>query len=378
MESKDISMKAKLKSVMDSDIASITATGKPVQLDRELKEYFKTETLSHELISSKLGEGAALTWEDNRQLAQRVNGATEGMEGLPQSAIMDRLNRLVPQGGEPDFIRRQAVSEAASKQATKIINDRLADPAAAADKQPEVAALLEKIHADPTDMQAAKDLTVARMKAQEYLGIPDRMRTPITLNEARQIANPLLDKANANPALAAKTIVDSVKAITGGDADLAHRALSTVLQVKDVSKEQAESTASALAAANRPVAQGDAPAQPKKLTGFDPTQPYTGSDGIPSYYPPPPGPSDNYADNPDVGNPFVPGAKMLPAEHIKMLRQNPGLSSEFDTTHGRGAAQWVFDNQPQANSTQGFDESGMAGAGADPYASPDTPDNGFE
>lgn len=372
-EAKDTSMRTKLKSVLASDIASIQATGKPVALDRELAAYFGTDRLNHELVSQRLGEGVALSWEEDRQTAQRVNGAVAGMESAPLSVIQQNLDLVAPTPGAPDFVRQQKVYDMASKMASGILKTRFADPAAAADQLPEVKALLDKVHANPADVEAARALTEARMKAQEYLEVPDGARTPITRSEAAQIAAPLLDRANPNPELAATTIVQSVRAITGGNADMARRALSTVLEAKEISKDQATDIAQSLERAGRPPADPAPDPAAAKRNAPVPRMDYdlsmafggvsVGSQAAPEGVSPD---SNPYGAAAMAGEfPFIPGQQALPAEHIKMLRQNKGLSSEFDTTYGKGASQWVFENQPGGVGTP------EPQPGTDPYAPPE-------
>lgn len=353
----DKSMNAKLKSLVQNDIASIQATGKPVTLDENSAKYFGTAILNHELISQRLGEGVAIDWEDGRQTAMRVHSATANMTQMPVEAIQSTLDGLAPQGGEPDFMRRQKVYDTALKAAQGIIADRMADPAAAADQMPDVKAALQKAQVNPADTAAARELVTARMKAQVYLGIPDTARSPITNQEAERIAAPLLDRANPNPALTTQAIIRGVRAVTGGDADLAHRALSKVLQIKGVSKEQAQDAASALEIAGRPVAQPQAvdPAKKDPTRGVfdlfaDPPRPVAkGSaiDFLSTFGSAGPGARSRQPSKaaPDTSM-FEPGKTFLPAEHIKMLKADPLLGSAFDETYGLGASDWVFNQKP--------------------------------
>jgi hypothetical protein len=337
-EGKDVLMKAKLKSVLESDVLSIQNTGKNVKLSPELAAYFKSDDLTLAVVERHLGQGAAITWEDDRQLARRVYGATGDMKTLPIDAMWDRVDALAPTGGEQDYKRQKDIYDKVHKVAAKHHEDRLSDPAAAADAFPEVKALLDRLKANPEDLEAGKQLAQARMDAQKVLGIPDGMRTPITVREARAIAAPLLNVAEPNAAAATRTVLAGIETMAGGDRELMERALGTVLRVKGFEKDKEQALTDAFIKAGQPA---PPPVVPAKDTPADDDYKKKWGDWRPARMtnerPVPPGD----ANAPLTGGPETlkndDGAQLrgfVPSAHIKGLRNGSITDEDFNITYG--------------------------------------------
>lgn len=375
---KDTSMKRKLDSVINSDVASVSQTGKPVKLSQELAQYYGTDQLSPELVEKALGQGKAVDWLDRRDDAQRLFAATDGMDNEPAEGIANRLDTLMPKGGEQDYAARMKTFENATRLADQIFRSRMSDPAAAADRLPEVRAALDKARAAPNDTQAAQELTDARMKGQEFLGIPESQRAPITQQEAAQIAIPLIDRANPNQPKAQEMAIRGLSQIVGNDPALLQKALGVVLAQKGIKDQQAQELAAQMQAFVSPAApQPTNKAQQKTFyEGFgfgtntvqlSPTGDFYKDESALS-------PSDPRFSS--ERKQFMPGKEMMSPDHVKTLRDNPGLKSEFDDTYGEGASKWVFDqaktlNQHSADPAQA---TGFSDPGTDPYQ-PSAPDD---
>lgn len=360
------SMTHKLNSVLQSDIASITASGKPVTLSKDLQDYFHTKDLTFDFVSNKLGTGAALTWQENRELATRAYGATADMAAMPAVAVEERLRGLQPIDGSPDYQNQKKVFDHATKAWDAVRKEREIDPAAAADKMPDVAAAREKALKNPNDVAAIQELITARMKAQDYLQIPSDVQSPITNGQARQFAVVVRDPMRT-PTEAAEVLNDNMRRMLGANPEWQRLATQKILNVRGVTQAQRAAVADQLRAINEkepeptikvspPAAQRDtskstAASKDGYLSGDMATGGTYDAYGVPLPQGWSPGayPPDNYADNPSAT--FVPGTTFIAPRHIDALRKDPSLAGMFDNGdpntgfvgYGPGAAQWVLD-----------------------------------
>lgn len=386
------SMKHKLKSVIDSDVKNTLANGTDVQLSKDLQDYFHTDKLSYEFIANKLGTGDAISWQENKQYATKVHGAIDGMSSMPISAINERIASVKPMDGAPDYASQAKVYKDVLDYGTDIIKNRNNDPAAAADAMPDVAAAKKKAMENPDDPQAQQELVFARMKTQQYLQVPDSLRTPLTTDEAHTLAAPLLDRANADPKAASQAVANGVLKFVGGNPDLAHRALTTVLKVKGINDETANLTAGALVVAQKPPPAPVVPTEPRtwaeKMFGkVDPQKAAANikdgyydisGTGMPGTGGPSLGPSDDYADPPDAG--FVAGTKFVDPGDITALRRGTKSADEIDASYGPGAARWILDQAGAMTTRHTVPDilAPMPAPSEDDNKDASTPDNPFE
>lgn len=219
---------AKLGSLIDDDIASVSATGKGLD---------PTETnLTAERVQSLLGDDGLQKWQEKREFAGRVFDATNGMNTQSATDIAERLAVIEPKPGTPGYAEDLEIYTAAQKQAAAVIKDRSADPALSVQKAfPEVQAAADA--ADPQDPASMQSLVAARINAQKALGISDFEQSPLTADEARGLARPV--SAQADPKLASQTMMDTVTQIQQTYGPYADQVVSQMLASQGVSKEMA-------------------------------------------------------------------------------------------------------------------------------------------
>jgi hypothetical protein len=350
----------KLKSTLDADIRGIAADGTPVKLSKDMQDYFKTDNLSFDFVSNRLGTAAAITWQDSRQNAQKYYEATNNFNLMSTEAIAERLDSLKPKSGSPNRLQEEKLYKAAWDTWLQIDKGRKNDPAAAADKFPDVKAARDAAYADPNNVEKARELTLARMKAEKFLGIDEPLQTPITKGEARTLAAPLtaLTDPDQTHSVAAATVAKNVMRAVGNDPDLGTKAMETVLREKRVTKETAAVAAAQLQAAKDALLQ-----DPEKLivpgvtkkppvslppeAGYhDPLSGYT-MRGPPSF--------DVGAES-GVGREgsFVEGRDVIPQSYIKTLLANkndPESIRFFNQTYGQGAAEHFINQDSQLSSS---------------------------
>jgi hypothetical protein len=364
----------KLKTTLQSDIDGIAATGKGAVLSKDMQDHFKTDKLSFDFVSNRLGTGAALTWQDSRQNAQKYYEATNNFNLMSAESILERLETLKPKEGSPNRPQEQKLFVAATKTWLEINKSRNADAAAAADKFPDVKAARDAAYADPNNVSKAQELVIARMKAMEFLGISSAVQTPITKDEARALAAPLTALTDPDTAhsIAATQVAKNVMRVTGNNPELATKAMETVLRQKNINKETVAVAAAQLQAA-------------KDALREDPTSdPFTDKTKLTAPKNPPPGgvgyhdPLTGY----DMGEgvlrreasqtfdvlaesgggregSFVPGRDVIPSEYIKTLlanKDNQEVRNFFDETYGGGASKHFIDRGSEMSSSEGVQQ----------------------
>ena len=366
-------MKVSLDGRVKADIASTQLNGKGIMLPKELQDYYHAPTteLSYDLIANKLGTGKAIQWQQDKDFAQKVYNGGAHMEDMPRDVIIERLQGVAPDQNSPYFLDQQKVYNEVLKKAQAIEKERNADPAGYADKDPVVAQALQDARKDPSNQEKTQALITARMNRQQQLGIDPALQTPLSVSEAKVLAQPLLDRARPDRDSAGTEVANNIIKFVGGAnaqgvPDLAHRALQTVLRTKNITDQQAAATADALVAAQHPA---PAPLVPNQGKPKNYDLSYMAKDGyyidpstgFPSQYGGPQGPPDNYADNPDAaGGDFRPGTKFVPASHIEQLRKDPSLADMFDNGgdgqdgYGRGAAKYFLEGGVNAGGTSVF------------------------
>lgn len=357
----DKMMKTALKGVVENDIRNIERFGVGAQMPPDLQKYFHAPSgeVSRELIANKLGEAAAIDWEERKLTAGKFHGVIADMELMSRDAIVDRLDAAKPVPGSYDLIRQEKSYDRALKYAQTLMEERNKDPARAAEAFPRVQELKDQLrqaqdaNAENPSLSGEKkvlalqsQLADARMRAQTLLGIPAHEQSPITNADSERIASVLLDRSNPNAAKAADAVVKEIKAISGGNPDLEAKAFNSILSVAGVRKEDQEAVANRLARTNRPAAAGPDElytdeAQRKEIK---PRGPFIeefanammgGGMGLAST------PQEHV---PEAKEGFVPGSKQLDAGHIRELLNDPSVEGIFDRMYGKGAAAYTLDD----------------------------------
>lgn len=352
------SMKHALTNILNSDIRSMQKTGQGTTLPAQLQDYYKTKELTFDFVSNKLGTDVALKWQTEREHAEKFYGATAHMEEMPRDVINERLASIAPQPGSPNYIKEERLFKEASTHAQNIFKARYSDPAEFVNQLPGVKAAYDKFLKNPSDMGAVRELIEARRIAQEQLQIPESLRTPITKQEAAALGAPLFDKTALNSNVQAKQVVDRIMQVAGDDPALQQQILRTVLKQKGINQEQAQATASALIAANRPP---PAPLTPDTKAGTEKGAPFTKAMGFNSkdgYFEPFGGelggltrrePGDLSASEDAFVEPgsgpagFQAGTHTISGPEVKALLNGQISSEDFDTKYGAGASQYFKD-----------------------------------
>ena len=223
--------RATVKSLMSDDQASIVQTGKPIA------------DLTPERVAKSLGPQAQVDFLHNRDLAQNFHDTTKDWHLIPEQEINARVESMKPQGGAPGFSQAQSYYDAAHKAADQIIGARYSDPAGSVHDVPIVKSAVPSNGPD-----GFLPVIKARMAAQEQIGIPEAVRSPITNDEAKRYAA-LLRPLSQGQASA----IDQTAAIEGVVNDVqqkfgpyAKQALSRVLYQVTMKKDAADVLASAI------------------------------------------------------------------------------------------------------------------------------------
>jgi hypothetical protein len=371
----------KLKLTLDSDIKGMAATGQGVKLSKDMQDYFKTDKLSFDFVSNRLGTGTALTWQEGRESSQKYYEATNNFNLMSSESINERLDSLKPQPGTATYDKDQKLYVAATKTALEIYKSRNIDPSAAADKFPDVKAAKDASYADPNNAEKAQELVTARMKAQLFLGIPASIQTPITKDEARTLAAPLsaLTDPDTTHSIAATQVARNIMKLTGNNPELATKAMETVLKEKNINKETRQIAATQLQAAKDGLLQDQStsnliPDEAKKspagaTAGVAP--PYAG--GVSYHDPLTEGPPSFDTAAESYGGregSFVAGRDVIPADYIKTLLANKDsqeVKDFFNQAYGQGAAEHFI--------SQGSELSSSAAANQPPVVATEQPPN---
>lgn len=220
---------ARLSSLIDDDVTSITATGKGVNPD---------ETgLTPDRVRSIVGEPGLVKWQAAREKAGKIFDATNGMETQSAEDIAHRLEVITPKAGAAGYADDIDILDAAQKKASEVLKARAADPAAAVDQAfPSVKSARDL--ANPQDPASMQGLAYARLQAQKAIGISDFEQKPLTNAEALQLARPVT--AQTDPGASSKAMMDLVDQVEQTYGPHANAVLSQVLQAKGVDKEMAD------------------------------------------------------------------------------------------------------------------------------------------
>lgn len=218
----------KIGSLIDDDIASVSATGKGLDPS--------TSNLTPERVQTYLGEDGLRKWQAKRDYAGRIFDATNGMNTQSAADIATRISGMQPTPGTPGYAEDLEVFTAAQKQASAVIKERSADPALSVQKAfPDVQAAADA--ADPQDPASMQSLVSARLQAQQALGVSDFEQAPLTADEARALARPI--SAQADPSMASKAMMATVEQIQKTYGSYADQVVAQVISSQGVSKEMA-------------------------------------------------------------------------------------------------------------------------------------------
>lgn len=197
---------ADVKQQMGDDWASVTTTGKTI------------DGLTPDRVEQVFGRDRRMQFEAEREIGKDYYTATNDFDSLPSADIRARLDSLRPTGDENStgFKVRAKLYADAEKRAMSAIKERNEDPAAAADKLPNVAAAKRDVDLGG-DVNAQRALVQERMKAFDVMKIPAERQVPITRQEAKDLMAPVLDALPGQEKAALQTVVPKIKEIYGDE-----------------------------------------------------------------------------------------------------------------------------------------------------------------
>jgi hypothetical protein len=111
--------------------------------------------------------------------------ALNNMDALPEADMQDRLDTIEPKPGQELYEVRAKIFDKAQRQADELRDLRERDPAKAVENLPEVEQALNDIRENPDNPEFTQRLAAARIDAQEAVGVPPGLRSPITKADAR-------------------------------------------------------------------------------------------------------------------------------------------------------------------------------------------------
>lgn len=167
-----------LKRALDDDEESIRRTG--VSTNPDLK------TASQVLEANQINRYLL-----NRKAARMEYDAMHDLPGLTEAGLQERLDAIEPKPGEEGYDVKARVYDKAVRKADELRQAREADPARSVEELPEVVSAAQAAGSQPDNPEAIQALVRARLDAQDGIGIPPGLQSPITKAEARVLVSPL-------------------------------------------------------------------------------------------------------------------------------------------------------------------------------------------
>lgn len=352
-----------VKQMLDDDVESVRRTGQGAELDlTDAKRVLQSDELHRYFLK--------------RSEAELEHKGTSDLYKLPEEELQNRLSAdrriggIKPASGEAFFEAKYRVYDKAEKKVNELRTLRETDPARAVDEFPEVTQASEAAQAAPDDPEALQNLARARLDAQGKVGIPDGLRTPITKAEAKVLAAPLRGVEGDRMEKAAtdwytglqqrygpygRVVAEaSIEYALTRDKDLAKLATGQIQSLANGVLPSASSIRRTeyLMEANRALGAygGDFVGEPMRQ--YARISPRTASqqspdDSLPGQaYLGDTNPNQIYFD--ETGGAHIEG-RYIPPGAVKMLNDNPGLASQFNSHYGSGIAETILAGQMSPN-----------------------------
>lgn len=318
-----------VKQSVKNDLASTLATG---QGDM---------SLDAERVRKVIGSKGVLEWQNAREDAHATWANTQDLSAMTDTQIDERLKSLEPTAGSPDYQRRQTILENVQTKADEVRKARQVDPAGSVKDDPEVTKAAEIAAKSPDDPNAFRLLSATRMAAQEKVGIPEEMRSPITRAEAIALTVPLRRMLPGQEREVLTDLGEDFKKKFGDEADTAFAYALRVHKVEGEVAKQAARVMKKLGLGETPDRE-DARAVDSAAEISAASKAVTGVSTVPTIDPmtgvPMSAPSGTYA--PEKGPPTP------PARAIEMLRADPSLGPAFDRKYGGGSSKRILEKYP--------------------------------
>lgn len=323
-----------VKELMTADLASMARTGAGVP------------DLTADRIRMTFGSQKAQEWERSREDAHAVWVNTHDLGSLPEDKIAERINALRPQEASPDFHRQQRIFTKVQEAADAVRTRRFNDPALSVNEDPGVVS--SRSSYDPKKPETFQTVAAARMAAQERVGVPEEMRTPLTKDEALQLTEPMRRMLVGQERQVLTEIATSFKTMFGEHADAAFeyalharrinaetsrqaaRIMRRLAQNEPVTTQEARDadTASELGAAERAIGHDQWLDRGQMRRMIDPN-----------------------ADEMQTAGSIKPKKQIPASQDIQWLLRNPSAQriQTYDAKFGNGAAQKILETYPMAS-----------------------------
>lgn len=172
--------RSRLRVLINDDIASIRATGQPVQINEITTAHI-------------LPPGEMVTWRENRDNARAFYDTVSDMGSVDNREIERRVEAAKPQAGEVGFARRQKLYTDIAKTADAHLARRAADPAGSVSDLPPVKEAMAQFD-EKKPAESWKAVISARLAAQDQIGIPEYRRSPVSGSDAAALSGALVSK----------------------------------------------------------------------------------------------------------------------------------------------------------------------------------------
>lgn len=285
---------------------------------------------------------AKLDWAE----AELEYSALNDLDMLREEQIQERLDEIAPRAGDDLYDIKAKIFDKAIREADDVRDQREKDPARSVSNFPAVQEAVELVRQNPDDPEAIQTLARARIDAQEKVGVPEGLRTPITKAEARIIMAPIRRLSEAARIEALMEIQEKLQGQYGPYArSAAISAIEYIVRGRDLAEELQSVVANALEGQPASAAQQRRIEQLSEIERADQAFGYVGEPGrqFPTETtsemggrPPALDPFRNYGQSPEQ----MAGKKRLPPRRaIEALKANPDLRDQFEEFYGAGSSE---------------------------------------